>query len=167
MNSALEGLPHIEPSFSPVNGEPGGSSYGFFVVLERDKDSKAYKLINRSTTAENRKKEHPFAKNVGDLTFPGCEGTKPELLRGCFDEKFTAWLLGNADPEIIKRHTGVGGSVKLTYDESGKPESYIVYCASDEVKNEFERILSKLPNVKPGTMNGKTSKLTYSVPFTL
>ena len=99
--------------------------------------------------------------------FPGCEGLSKKRTKDCFQEKMKEHVASNFNYPQSALDLGIQGRVSVIFviDKNG----YITGVRSrgpDKIlQKEAERIISKLPKMKPGKQRGRPVKVAYAVPI--
>lgn len=100
--------------------------------------------------------------------FPGCEGLIGKASRTCFQTKIQKHIKDNFRyPETAIRN-GISGKVYLimTIDKEGTVKNIRTKGPDPVLEEEGRRIMSLLPKMKPSLVNGKPTKIPYSIPIT-
>lgn len=99
--------------------------------------------------------------------FPGCEGLSKQKTKACFQLKMQEHVVKNFNYPQTALDMGIQGRVSVMFIIDSK--GYIVGVRSrgpDKVlEKEAERIISKLPQMKPGKQRGKPVKVAYALPI--
>ena len=99
--------------------------------------------------------------------FPGCEGLSKERTKTCFQEKMQAHVIKNFNYPEMALELGIQGRVSVVFIIDSK--GYVTNIRSrgpDKIlETEAERIIGKLPQMKPGKQRGKPVKVAYAVPI--
>ena len=99
--------------------------------------------------------------------FPGCEGLDKNKTKDCFQRKMQEHVLKNFNYPASALELGIQGRVSVVFVIDAK--GYITNIRSrgpDRIlETEAERIISKLPQMKPGRQRGKPVKVAYAVPI--
>lgn len=129
-------------------------------------------LINTSSTTKNKlNTKSVLFKLVDEVPlFPSCSnGDKIENIK-CFKNNMQKHFIKNFDPESIVEDN-ISGKViirfKITIDGSIKEPQIISSKKSNKLKEEVIKILSKLPSLQPGKVNGLPVNVDYVFPINL
>jgi protein TonB len=99
--------------------------------------------------------------------FPGCEGLSKQKTKACFQEKMQEHVVKNFTYPQTALDMGIQGRVSVMFIIDAK--GYITGIRSrgpDKLlEREAERIISKLPQMKPGKQRGKPVKVAYALPI--
>jgi len=99
--------------------------------------------------------------------FPGCEGLSKEQTKRCFQEKMQEHVIKNFNYPEMALELGIQGRVSVIFIIDSK--GYVTNIRSrgpDKIlETEAERIIGKLPKMKPGKQRGKPVKVAYAVPI--
>lgn len=93
--------------------------------------------------------------------WPGCEDA--EDVKECFDEKLAAHVRENYEYPM-EGNEYVRGTVTVSFDINEKGEVVIKSVEGDEPKvNQAAReLLEKIPDMKPGTLNGEPDSRNFT-----
>ncbi|MFT4830702.1 MAG: bla regulator protein BlaR1 [Psychroserpens sp.] len=108
----------------------------------------------------------PFASVDEVPVFPGCENAADK--RACFQEKIQEHIRKHFNYPAEAQERGIQGrvSVMFTMDEVGKIINIKKRGPSRLLEDETERIISKLPKMRPGKQNGRAVRVPFSIPIT-
>ena len=110
----------------------------------------------------------PFALIEHVPVFPGCEGLDSEEERKkCFNQKVQEHVKNTFQYPKAALEMGISGkvSVQFVIDSNGKVTN-IKHRGPDRLlEQEAVRIISLLPQVKPGIQRGRPAKVTYAIPI--
>lgn len=99
--------------------------------------------------------------------FPGCENLSKSETKNCFQRKIQEHVVKHFDYPQMALDLGIQGRVSVIFVIDAK--GYITGIRSrgpDKLlENEAERIVSKLPQMKPGKQRGKAVKVAYAIPI--
>ena len=99
--------------------------------------------------------------------FPGCEGLSKSETKICFQKKIQEHVNANFNYPQSALDMGIQGRVSVIFVIDAK--GYITGVRSrgpDRVlEAEAERIVKKLPQMKPGKQRGKPVKVAYAIPI--
>lgn len=110
--------------------------------------------------------EIPFGVIDEVPVFPGCEDTDDK--RACFQEKIQRHIQKNFHYPEAAQEQGIQGRVSAIFriDEEGHIVDIKMKGPHELLEKETERILAKLPQMKPGKHKGKAVKVPFSIPIT-
>ncbi|MFH6771405.1 energy transducer TonB [Gaetbulibacter aestuarii] len=108
----------------------------------------------------------PFSVIERVPIFPGCEGLSNAKAKDCFQEKMMAHVAKNFRYPEAALELQIQGrvSVIFTIDSSGKAVKIKSRGPDKVLEAEAERIISLLPQMKPGTQRGKPVNVAYALP---
>lgn len=99
--------------------------------------------------------------------FPGCEGLSKLETKNCFQKKMQEHVAEHFNYPQTALDMGMQGRVSVMFVIDAK--GYITGVRSrgpDKVlETEAERIIKKLPQMKPGKQRGKPVKVAYAIPI--
>lgn len=109
-------------------------------------------------------------KDVEEVSiFPGCKGNN-ETLKKCLSKEIGQMVAKNFNAELandLGLPTGVRRiSVKFVIDENGNISEIKTIAPHKSLESEAERVMNKIPQLKPGKINGKSVKVRYTIPIT-
>lgn len=133
-------------------------------LLEKEKKAS---ILNSSKVSEgNDIKVVPFAAVQNPAIFPDCEDAKD--LKKCFSNKIRKHVSKNFDTGLAEV-LGLTGMQRLAamfkVDTNGDITDIRVRSINEELKQEFERVLNELPEMKPATQNGEKVNMLFSLPL--
>lgn len=109
-----------------------------------------------------------FIENVP--VFPGCEGLATnEERKECMSKKISQFVSENFDNGLPKDLglTGVNRVyVQFKIDKTGEIVNVNARAAKPELEVEAKRVVSELPQIKPGEHEGEKVGVLYSLPIT-
>lgn len=110
--------------------------------------------------------EVPFAVIEQVPIFPGCTGSKDEL-KACFQEKMQEHLLKHFSYPDAALELDIQGRVFVFFviDRNGKVAKIKSRGPDQLLEKESERIISLLPQMKPGKQRNKAVTVPYSIPI--
>ncbi|RIV73677.1 M56 family metallopeptidase [Flagellimonas aequoris] len=110
--------------------------------------------------------EVPFAVVDEVPVFPGCEDAEDK--RACFNEKIQEHIRKNFHYPEAAQEQGIQGRVSTIFriDPKGNIVDIKMRGPHELLEKETERILAKLPQMKPGKQNGEPVKVPFSIPIT-
>jgi len=111
-------------------------------------------------------KEIPFGVIDEVPVFPGCEDAEDK--RACFQEKIQRHIQKNFRYPEAAEQQGIEGRVAtiFTIDTEGNILDIKMKGPDKLLEEETERILSKLPKMKPGKQDGYPVNVPFSIPIT-
>ena len=111
----------------------------------------------------------PFAVLDEAPIFPGCEGLDSnEERKKCFSAKITEFVTANFDSKIMEEDSKPGINrviVLFKINSLGAIVNVKARASSETLKQEGIRVVSLLPDVKPGIKDGKVVNVLYSLPI--
>ena len=98
--------------------------------------------------------------------FPGCENA--DNIQDCFQKSVNRHISKNFRYPQDAQERGIQGRVLVIFlmDTSGNITHISTRGPDKSLEEEAERIISKLPKMSPGKLNGKNVNVPYSVPIT-
>ncbi|MUP44511.1 energy transducer TonB [Gramella sp. BOM4] len=101
--------------------------------------------------------------------FPGCEGFKDNRMRkSCMSSEISDFVNRNFNTGLGEE-LGLTGTnlvvVKFVINEEGRVEQIQTRAPHPELEKEARRVISKLPEMKPGRQRGKAVPVSYSIPI--
>lgn len=126
----------------------------------------------KTTNSEEIKTEKtvPFAVIEDVPIFPGCEELEMKERLGCFQEKVNEHIAAhfNYPKEAMKKN--IQGRILVMFVISKEGEIVEIQTKGPEgceiLEKEAYRIISKLPKVRPGKLQGQPIRVKYSQPIT-
>ena len=108
----------------------------------------------------------PFAIVEEVPIFPGCEGEVDK--RACFQENMQKHISKNFRYPQEAQEKGIEGRVAIlfTISTKGSIENVELKGPDKLLENEAARIISRLPDMKPGKHKGKKVNVAFSIPIT-
>lgn len=131
------------------------------IIVNLDKQIKDLKkVINQGNTTI------PFATVDKVPVFPGCEDA--ENKRKCFNEKMQKHISKNFNYPQEAQDKGIQGrvSVMFTIASDGSIQNIRKRGPDSLLEKEVERIIKRLPKMKPGMHKGKAVNVPFSIPVT-
>lgn len=107
----------------------------------------------------------PFAQVENVPVFPGCEDASDA--RACFQEKMQQHISKNFRYPQEAQERGIQGrvSILLLIDDEGYITNIATRGPDKSLEDEAVRIISRLPQMKPGNHNGKNVNVPFSIPI--
>lgn len=105
-------------------------------------------------------------------TFLACSGLKGDAQKACFNEQMKKYLQKNLNYPARARENETQGSVLVEFiiNSNGKVSNVKPANANKfndkDLENEALRVVSKLPNLKPGIFKGEPVNVRYRIPIT-
>jgi protein TonB len=109
----------------------------------------------------------PFSVVENVPVFPGCKGKNNNELRDCFAAKINEHIKKHFKYPESALEMGVHGKVFVLFavDADGHVSGIKTRGPDRVLEEEAYRIISMLPNMKPGSQRGKPVKVPYSIPI--
>ncbi|MBE7641019.1 energy transducer TonB [Salegentibacter sp. BLCTC] len=97
--------------------------------------------------------------------WPGCEDS--EDLKACFNQKLSQHVRENYEYPQTEDGDYVRGKVKISFTitEEGKAVVKKVEGSEPKVNAAAREMIEKIPDMKPGTLNGEPDDRNFTVPF--
>lgn len=108
----------------------------------------------------------PFAQVENVPIFPGCENASDP--RACFQENIQRHISKNFRYPQKAQEKNIQGRVSILFliDAEGNITNIAKRGPDKSLEDEAERIISKLPKMKPGNHQGKNVNVPFSIPVT-
>jgi protein TonB len=99
--------------------------------------------------------------------FPGCERMSKQATKDCFQKKIQEHVAKNFTYPQTALDLGMQGRVSVIFviDKTGHITGIRSRGPDKILQKEAERIIGKLPKMKPGKQRGKPVKVSYAVPI--
>lgn len=99
--------------------------------------------------------------------FPGCKRTNEIANRACFNQMTQKHIANNFRYPVEAQKKGISGRVNImfTIDKKGNYTNIKSRGPHELLIQEAERIISLLPQFEPGMLNGKATKIPFSIPI--
>ena len=99
--------------------------------------------------------------------FPGCERLSKQATKDCFQTKMQEHVLNNFNYPQTALELRLQGRVSVVFviDAQGHTTNIRSRGPDKILEKEAERIIGKLPQMKPGRQRGKPVKVAYAVPI--
>ena len=143
------------------------------IIESTETDEKTAVFKSNTEIVEVREKEEivediPFVLIEDVPVFPGCKGNNAELKK-CFSNKIAAFFEKNFDPALTQE-LGLSPGKKRIYvvfkiNTKGKIGTVNARAPHPLLEKEVTRIISSLPEMKPGRQRGMPVTVTYSLPI--
>ncbi|MEZ4853780.1 energy transducer TonB [Flavobacterium sp.] len=154
----------------------GIAQFGFAQVQEMEKRSENDDIVPVIPAPSKQEKEEileemPFAVIEQIPLFKECESVAKEEQMNCFNEQMNRHIQKNFHYPDEATNNDVQGRVfvKFTIDKEGNITDIKSRGPKVEGANlliaEAERIIAKLPQLKPGMQNGKNVNVRYVIPI--
>lgn len=111
--------------------------------------------------------EVAFALIENVPVFPGCENLSKSKMKDCFQRKMQEHVLKHFNYPDTALELGIQGRVSVVFviDTEGHVTGIRSRGPDKILEKEAERIIGKLPQMKPGKQRGKPVKVAYAVPI--
>ncbi|MCH2033836.1 MAG: energy transducer TonB [Tenacibaculum sp.] len=111
----------------------------------------------------------PFSIIEDVPVFPGCTGSNQQK-KDCLNKKMRKHVQRHFDAELANELGLPSGKkrifVQFKIDKDGTITSIQARAPHPRLKKEAERIVKKLPKMKPGRQRGKAVRVGYTLPIT-
>ncbi|MEC3908294.1 energy transducer TonB [Tamlana sp. 2201CG12-4] len=99
--------------------------------------------------------------------FPGCEGLSKRQTKECFQKKMQEHVIKHFTYPEMALDMGIQGRVSVVFfiDSKGNITGIRSRGPDKILEEEAERIIGKLPKMKPGKQRGKPVKVAYAIPI--
>ncbi|WP_136481956.1 energy transducer TonB [Cognatitamlana onchidii] len=99
--------------------------------------------------------------------FPGCEGLSKAQTKQCFQKKIQEHVVKHFNYPQMALDMGIQGRVSVVFiiDSKGHITGVRSRGPDEILEKEAERIVKKLPQMKPGKQRGKPVKVAYAIPI--
>lgn len=102
-------------------------------------------------------------------TYPGCEGLDRVAKFKCLNKKVNKHIQKHFNTSLAQdlglKEGSKRISIEFIIDEQGDIASVRANAPHPKLKKEAQRIINKLPKMKPGKQHNKTVKVKYNVPI--
>ncbi len=97
--------------------------------------------------------------------FPDCESQPVENLKSCFNNKINQFIYTNFKVPQKVTDDGFKGEINVLFEVDAEGDIAIIYTDAvyDALKAETKRIFDSMPQVQPGTYNGKPTYFQYAL----
>ena len=126
-------------------------------------------LLFFSSTLLSQEKEFDFNSVERIPIYPGCEvNMKNEQLRNCFQKKIQTHIIRNLRYPKIAQRRKIEGRVFVQFiiGTGGYIDQIKARGPDPILEAEAKRIVSLIPKLKPGTVDGKAVRVPFSIPIT-
>ena len=110
-----------------------------------------------------------FSQNVETYekppVFPECESQTIENLKRCFSDKLNQYIFENFKVPQIVSDDKYKGDIKILFEVTKEGKIQVIYIDAtyEELKTETKRVFESLPQITPGTYNGRPIYFQYSL----
>ncbi|HBU79918.1 MAG TPA: energy transducer TonB [Muricauda sp.] len=136
---------------------------------DTNQDTEIAKVEDVAVAEDDIPEEIPFILIENAPIFPGCENENTEKeKRDCFQEMIQKHIRKNFRYPDPAKEMGLQGrvSIMFTIDKDGSINNLRLRGPHESLEKEAARIISKLPEMKPGEQRGIPVKVSYSLPIT-
>ncbi len=139
-----------------------------FLVTEAEPGDKVYTSVQEYLDAEQENTDVPFGVIEQVPVFPGCEGLNNEDAKNCMSSKISDLVAKNFDISIAEKE-GLTGKIKIyvqfKIDKDGNVADLKARAPEKVLENEAKRVISLLPQMKPGVQKGEAVGVLYALPI--
>ncbi len=145
------------------------------IIETTETDEKTAVFKSNTEIVEVREREEiiediPFVLIEDVPVFPGCKGNNAELKK-CFSDKVTDFFGKNFDPALTQELGLTPGKKKIyvvfKINNKGKIGTVNARAPHPLLEKEVTRIITSLPEMKPGRQRGIPVTVTYSLPISI
>lgn len=143
-------------------------------VLESTETDQTVKVVVKDIV--EMKEEEDVVEDVNFMiiedvpTYPGCSGNNQER-RDCFSRMVQKHFVKSFNADLPNELGLPPGKKKVfigfKIDKDGNVTNVETKAPHPKIKDEVEKVMAKLPKMKPGKQRGKPVGVKYSIPFTL
>jgi protein TonB len=177
-----EDVPITEIQKTPPPPPPPPPAPEVIEVVEDDEDVEEV-VIESTETDQNEVVEveevEEVEEEIGDVPFaviesvpifPGCEGLNTnDERKSCMSQKISKFVNKNFDTGLAA-DLGLSGInrvyVQFKIDKKGNIVNVAARAPHPRLQSEGERVIQKLPKMKPGQQRGQNVGVLYSLPIT-
>ncbi|NKI30736.1 energy transducer TonB [Muricauda sp. DJ-13] len=143
----------------------GDGNHGFLITAVDSKPSFGFET-KWNASIETQTQSVPFAVIDRVPVFPGCENVLDS--KACFQEKIQEHIRKHFNYPKIAQELNIQGrvSVMFTIAQNGTIENIRKRGPHKLLEDEVERIIKRLPKMKPGIHKGQLVKVPFSIPVT-
>ena len=127
-----------------------------------------YSQSEGENTDRSNVKDVPFILIENPPTYPGCVGNKQEKKR-CLNNKIRRIFAGNFNGDLASNLDLPAGKyqfrVSFRINKSGYSEVLKISAPHPDIVNEFKRIITLIPKMKPATQRGVPVGVKYFFPL--
>ncbi|RKR14208.1 TonB family protein [Maribacter vaceletii] len=142
------------------------SQHKDMVITDGENAIRVFRKVNTQILQQEMKDKVPFAIVDKVPVFPGCENAVDK--RACFQEKMQEHISKHFKYPLKAQELGIQGRVSIlfTISNEGVIQDIRKRGPHESLETEAERIISKLPKMKPGIHKGENVSVAYSMPIT-
>lgn len=126
--------------------------------------------VEEKAEAKKESGQLTFSRVEIPPTYPGCVGT-PSEKKACFSKKIKRFMSRKFDATIVDDLNIESGTkrmwVNFNVDESGNISNINARGPHEDLEKEAIRVVSSLPQMTAARQNGRSVKISYSVPITI
>lgn len=123
--------------------------------------------IESSEAGKQKPEGVPFSVIDKAPVFPGCSGTNEEL-KQCMSDQISEIISKNFNSKVVEG-TGVKGTVRIMVQfkigVDGKIADIRARSSHSDIENEAIRVMTLIPDMKPGEQEGEKVAVLYSLPI--
>ena len=126
-------------------------------------------LLFFTSTLLSQEKEFDFNSVERIPIYPGCEvNMKNQQLRNCFQQKIQTHIIKNIRYPKIAQRRKIEGRVFVQFiiGTGGYIDQIRARGPDPILEAEAKRIVSLIPKLRPGTVDGKAVRVPFSIPIT-
>ena len=126
-------------------------------------------LLFFTSTLLSQEKEFDFNSVERIPIYPGCEvNMKNQQLRNCFQQKIQTHIIKNLRYPKIAQRRKIEGRVFVQFiiGTGGYIDQIRARGPDPILEAEAKRIVSLIPKLIPGTVDGKAVRVPFSIPIT-
>ena len=126
--------------------------------------------LDENIQIRNEQEGIPFAVIEKVPVYPGCESNGDNAAaKKCMSQSLTTFIVDNFNSDIGSE-VGLSGTnrifVQFKINQEGKVVDVRSRAPHPALKKEAERVMSLLPQMKPGMQKGEAKSVLYSLPIT-
>lgn len=154
------------PTMKPGNHKGEVVKVAFSVPISFSLNSNSDDRKGQAIKNYDNETDVPFAVVDEVPVFPGCEDTEDK--KACFNEMMQKHIGKNFSYPKEAQEKGIQGRVNimLTVAKNGEIKDMSFRGPDKLLEDEAQRIMEKLPRMKPGKQKGKKVNVLYSIPIT-
>lgn len=126
-------------------------------------------IVSEVSDSEMTKADVPFATIENVPIYPGCKGDDNIELKNCMSSKISEFVNHHFDMKKIEAKDLPAKiyrtAVQFKIDKQGNVVDVRARADYPEIENEAVRVISNLPQMKPGKQRGKEVGVLYSLPI--
>lgn len=103
--------------------------------------------------------------------YPGCnQHSEPEKQRNCLSRKAQQFVVSSVNMDLIGRHLQATKNPKtriyanIIFNEQGELEDIIALAPTEYLAVELLRIMKSFPKTQPAVKDGKTQRVSFTLP---